>query len=152
MFWMRGTPQHERTVIVSVKSYDESGIPNYSTTTGKCYNKNTWVLDNGISGQVTCWMEMPMPFIDQIYPSDNKVTVSKGNRRNLINYAVVGTCGLCEHDINLIDILYKDFSNLRSLCELKDEEFNNLTECLDKMKDIINNYIMDLYRAGGYNG
>lgn len=149
MFWMRGTPQHERTVIVSVKNYDESGIPNYSTTTGKCYNKNTWVLDNGISGQVTCWMEMPMPFIDQLYQLDDKVTDCKGNRSNPV---AVDAHDLCRHDIDLINILYKDFTNLRSLFKLKDEEFNNLTECLDKMRDIIIDYIVDLYKSGDENG
>lgn len=68
----------------------------------------------------------------------------KSNRRHITNHAAIGACGLCKKDIELINMLHRDFFNLFSLCKLKEEEFNNLTECLDRMKDIILDYYMDL--------
>lgn len=143
MFWMRGTPTPEETVIVSIKD-DTADRPNYYTSTG-WYYKGIWVVDNQVSTQVTGWMKMPMPLIDQIYPLNDKVTDCKGNKINLVK---IGAHDLCRNDIDLINMLYKDFTNLRSLFKLKDEEFNNLTECLNKMRDIIINYIVDLYKEG----
>ena len=38
------------------------------------------------------------------------------------------------------------FTIFFSECILKEDEFNNLTECLDRMKDIILDYYTDLNR------
>ena len=70
----------------------------------------------------------------------------KVNRRYLANFVATSACYLCEKDISLINILRNDFCNLFSECRLKEEEFNNLTECLDRMKDIILDYYTDLNR------
>ena len=70
----------------------------------------------------------------------------KVNRRHLANFVATSACYLCEKDIRLINILRNDFYNLFSECRLKEEEFNNLTECLDRMKDIILDYYTDLNR------
>lgn len=68
----------------------------------------------------------------------------KVNRRHLENFVATSACYLCEKDIELINILRNDFYKLFSECRLKEEEFNNLTECLNRMKDIILDYYTDL--------
>lgn len=68
----------------------------------------------------------------------------KLNRRHLTNHEATCACRLCEKDIERINMLHRDFFNLFSLCNLREYEFNNLTECLDIMKDIIIAYHMDL--------
>lgn len=70
----------------------------------------------------------------------------KVNRRHLANFVATSACYLCEKDIGLINILQNDFYKLFSECKLKEEEFNNLTECLDRIKDIILDYYTDLNR------